>query len=747
MCPLRLIEAERKRTRNRSGRAFLAALTLLACLYPSLARAQEAAPDAPPPAGKVGRYVYVPDENVVSVYTVNSQGKWRTNGFVPEDQNFTYWSSQIDPLGRFFFAMTNVSCNAISVFSIASPTGRLTPVAGSPFSTFSLAGAPDDAQALVVTPNGKFLYSLGNLVGSCGGNNISGLAINPTTGALTPIPGSPFSDGEQPLRGVVDSQSRFLFVADNTPDKISVFSINPTTGALTPVTGSPFSICGPSCQAAYLVLLPSDAVLYALLINPNMRIAAFTVNGATGGLAPLTGSPFPLFGSFPTGLTMHPLGRSLYASDGLSAAIWVLNIDPQTHVPRIIPGSPFTAQSHVPSVATDPKGNFLYAPSFASYYTGMYKINSSTGALTLQSNLRGPNGPVAAWFSTGAAAVTYVPKFAYVANSGSNSISEYSINTNGTLLELAGSPLPDSNGPVSVAATPSGAFVYAVDANHKVSGYSAGVSGTLTAVPGSPFSGFTAPVALATDPSNTYVFVVDQMTSPNPGRIWMEKIGSDGSLTPVNSAPNNSNTATAVAMAPGSFYFFVLNSAEKTIVAFEAGYAFNSPSITGPNGTASTGNGPSAVAVDPTSNFVYVANRTDGTVSAYKISDGNDGHNQGAPFPVAGSPYIAGTSPSAVVAEPSGKYLYVANSGSSNIFAYKIKATTGALTRIAGSFPTGSAPDSLSVSNNGKFLYASNKSSGNVSVFTINANGTLTTGTDSSAGTSPTSMASTGTTQ
>jgi 6-phosphogluconolactonase len=706
------------------------------------------AQDVQPPAAKIARYVYVPDNTVVSVYTVNSRGQWRTNGFVPDDQIPTYWSSRLDPLGRFFYGMTNIFCNTISVFSIASTTGRLTPVAGSPFATSSLAGAETDTDALVVTPNGKFLYSLGsNSSGGCGSNNISGLAVNPSTGALTTVPGSPFSDGELPLRGVVDSKSKFLFVADQTPDKISVFSIDPTTGALTPVTGSPFSVCGPGCSATHLVLLPSDAVLYAVLADPASAVVAFTVNGTTGGLAPLTGSPFPAGYTLATGLTMDPLGRQLFVSDGFVGALRAFNINPQTHVPVLVPTSPFLAQSNVETVGTDPKGNFVYAPSYSSYDTQMFMVNHSTGSLKLLSNLRGPAGPKAVWITTGAAAVTHLSKFAYVANSASNSISEYSINPTGTLQELTGSPLPDGNGPISVAATPSGAFVYAVDANHKVSGYSVGGSGTLTAVPGSPFSGFTVPVAAVADPSNNYLFVVDQGTAPNGGTIWMEKIGANGSLTPVNSTRNSSNTPTAIAMSLGSDYIFVLNSAEKTIVVFQAGYGLGSPSIGGPNGTASTGNGPSAVTMDPSSNFVYVTNSADGTVSAYKISDGTDGHNPGAPVPVAKSPFAAGTSPSAVVAEPSGKYLYVANNGSGNIFAYKITATTGKLTRIAGTFPTGSAPDSLSVSNDGKFLYSSNKSSGSVSVFTINANGTLTAGTAAVTGTAPTSIASTGTTQ
>jgi hypothetical protein len=56
----------------------------------------------------------------------------------------------------------------------------------------------------------------------------------------------------------------------------------------------------------YLALLPSDAVLYAALAGPVDKIAAFTVNGNTGGLAPLTGSPFPGGFSSAYGLTMDP---------------------------------------------------------------------------------------------------------------------------------------------------------------------------------------------------------------------------------------------------------------------------------------------------------------------------------------------------------------------------------------------------------------------------------------------------------
>lgn len=718
-------------------------LCLLLVLAVSAFQPAANAQDFQPLAGKVGRYVYSVNDHVISIDTVNSKGLLRADGFQPGDPTLMYQSSVVDPLARFFFGMTNFVCNAISVYSIAPGTGLLSLVPGSPFQASSLTAAATGA--LAVTPNGKFIYSLGNEDGGiCGGHNvnngITGFSIDPTTGALTQSPGSPFSDGHYPFRGVVDSQSKFLVTADVTSNSVSVYSIDPNTGALTPVTGSPFPECATGQCSATFPVIAKNGILY--ILNHTMTISAFNMNPTTGFLTELTGSPFGGFCSTDSGLAADINGRFLYVSDG-GGGLCVYAIDQQTGVPNIVPGSPFAAQADILAANTDPKGKFLYVPSFASYYTGMYKI-PPTGALSLAGNVRGPHGNWATWFTTGTAAVSYVNKFAYVANSTANSISEYSINPDGTLFELPGSPFTDSNGPTSVAATPAGTFLYTIDANHKVSGYSVGGSGTLTAVTGSPFSGFTAPAAVVTDPSNNYVFVVDGMTSPNQGAIWMERIGSNGALTLVNSTQNPSNTPVAVAMGSGSDHILVLNSAEKVIAGYQVSYT-PSPSISGLQGTAATGNGPSALTVDPSNNYVYVTNSGDGTVSGYKISDGNDGHNQGAPFPVAGSPFTAGTSPSAVVAEPSGKYLYVANSGGSNVLAYKINATSGKLTRIAGAFATGSAPDSLTVSNSGKFLYASNKFSGSVSVFTINANGTLAAGTAASTGTSPTSITTTGT--
>ncbi|MGC9237930.1 MAG: beta-propeller fold lactonase family protein, partial [Thiomonas sp.] len=52
--------------------------------------------------------------------------------------------------------------------------------------------------SVTVTPAGTFAY-----VANAGSNNVSAYSINATTGALTPVAGSPFAAGNLPLSVVV----------------------------------------------------------------------------------------------------------------------------------------------------------------------------------------------------------------------------------------------------------------------------------------------------------------------------------------------------------------------------------------------------------------------------------------------------------------------------------------------------------------------------------------------------------------
>ena len=86
---------------------------------------------------------------------------------------------------------------------------------------------------------GQFSY-----VANQGDNTVSGYTVNATTGALTPIPGSPFPAGSFPISVAVDPSDKFIYVVDNVDNNISGYTINAVSGVLAPIPGSPFAAGG-----------------------------------------------------------------------------------------------------------------------------------------------------------------------------------------------------------------------------------------------------------------------------------------------------------------------------------------------------------------------------------------------------------------------------------------------------------------------------------------------------------------------
>jgi DNA-binding beta-propeller fold protein YncE len=125
--------------------------------------------------------------------------------------------------------------NVITGFAVDSTTGALTQIASLPFA------AGKDPGHIASDPAGKFLFSANSQ-----DNTVSAFTIDGSSGALTPIVGSPFSAGGGPVTLAVDTTGAFVYVGMQPPattgtQGLSVFSVNATSGALTPVAGSPFA--------------------------------------------------------------------------------------------------------------------------------------------------------------------------------------------------------------------------------------------------------------------------------------------------------------------------------------------------------------------------------------------------------------------------------------------------------------------------------------------------------------------------
>jgi 6-phosphogluconolactonase (cycloisomerase 2 family) len=113
-------------------------------------------------------------------------------------------------------------------------------VNGSPFVT---ASAPFD---FAISPNGKFVYTVGTTTGTSTLGAIEGFQMDLTSGALTKLSGSPFTTLPTASQCLFD-QSGAGLVCDSS-GKLVALGASATTGALTNVAtfsgsgGFPFGV-------------------------------------------------------------------------------------------------------------------------------------------------------------------------------------------------------------------------------------------------------------------------------------------------------------------------------------------------------------------------------------------------------------------------------------------------------------------------------------------------------------------------
>jgi len=127
--------------------------------------------------------------------------------------------------------------NKIAAFSINPTTGSLTALPQSPFTT---GNDPLQMAYVPLTANAQgFLYTANVQDGT-----ISAFTADNTTGVLTQVNGSPYTSGTSVwgLSQILTSLGNFfLYAADPEAQTVAAYAINPNSGALTPLRGSPFT--------------------------------------------------------------------------------------------------------------------------------------------------------------------------------------------------------------------------------------------------------------------------------------------------------------------------------------------------------------------------------------------------------------------------------------------------------------------------------------------------------------------------
>lgn len=490
---------------------------------------------------------------------------------------------QFTPNGKFAYATSGIekAGDQLANFSVNSD-GTLTLQNSISF--------PYYPTGVAIGPLGDFLYvDVVDIAGGASGvSSIYGYAIDPTSGALSPLTGSPFTLPAGTYGNLsLHPSGNFLYVANSNSNTISEYTINRQSGA---VSASASSVVTPCTNPMALQFAPDAARAYATCTGSNSPIAAYSV--AADGSLTQTGSTSA--GALPQQMLVGPSGQYLYVTNSTNSNL--LNV---------------------------------------------YKLGAN-GSITLQNQIASRVGDASMAMIGGSNPVKWTTTSAFVSSSGDNKITPYTVNSDGTL--TPGTALTTGTSPFSATTLPWGSDLLLATQSATPNLYAWSVSGSSLSAQ-APF-GTTASVggitidpdgnhAYASDPSTNRVYYYARAISSPPGTIfWTPLLDTTGAqvYSAVGTGPG------PVIMAPSGRYLIVANQTAKTISLIQPAGAAATPDV------ALTYT-PLAMAMDPTGNLLFVAG-DDGYLHLL-VSDGQGNLPESASAPVPGNMQSIAVDPTA----------------------------------------------------------------------------------------------------
>lgn len=175
---------------------------------------------------------------------------------------------KVAPNGGFVFAALGTAGDL--VFTLNETTGVITSS-----QKLSTGSAETSDNALAVSPSSNYLY-----IGRSGTNGgLAVFAIASGTGALSSISGSPFSAGTQPYSVVLNQAGTAVYVANRGDSTISGYAIG-SNGTLTAISGSPFTS---GSSVAALAVDKSGKYLAAAAAGGSPDLTLYSFDSTTAG--------------------------------------------------------------------------------------------------------------------------------------------------------------------------------------------------------------------------------------------------------------------------------------------------------------------------------------------------------------------------------------------------------------------------------------------------------------------------------
>jgi 6-phosphogluconolactonase (cycloisomerase 2 family) len=348
---------------------------------------------------------------------------------------------------------------------------------------------------LVTVASSTYVFAQGTFVytnNDSNANSISAFSVA-ANGALVPVPGSPFPTGGTGIGGGTFAANLittaivkdFLYAANSGSNNVTAFSVNPATGVLTAVPGSPFPTGGSADGLGIsLATTPNDEFLIAANTG-SINITVYSI-AADGALTPVAGSPFPAFDGLTNGIKVTPDGKFLAVAHTTTNTVFMYSISSAgglTSVSEVLAGGTGFAAGVDCNCSSN---NLFIAEANGSSTIVSVQSIAANGALSPI-----PGSPfIGPGINSNVAVLSPDDSKLFVSNQYSNSVTVFNVDPGGALTLVPGSPFPapGSFQPSGMATDQAGKFLYVADFNNEINGFSIASNGALVSVPGSPFS-------------------------------------------------------------------------------------------------------------------------------------------------------------------------------------------------------------------------------------------------------------------
>jgi len=294
------------------------------------------------------------------------------------------------PNGRSLFVANQASNNVVQ-FTIASSGLPSSP------NIVPLSSEGNTPVAIAVNPGGTLLFVINQYQPGCstattGAKTCSGgaLAVFPigSSGSIgTPVANGklnywPVGINPTAVNALTNGADVFVSTFDPNAGNGYIYSFGASSsGALTPITGSPYFA---GIKPMGITSDPTNRYVYVTDFSQNELIAYSIISG--GILRPLINGPFKT-GNEPSAITIDPRGRFLYLTNELDNTVSAYNIDLPTGTPSSAVNVTGTSSNNtgtlpVGIVVDSGFGRFVYTANFIDDSVTGFQLNASTGTLT-----------------------------------------------------------------------------------------------------------------------------------------------------------------------------------------------------------------------------------------------------------------------------------------------------------------------------------------------------------------------------